>query len=586
MGNIKIPKHSFLYIASGPFKGYQAEYRNKYHGGKTITVLLLTGIEIYQNIDNVVFINNIGEEFQYFKTSDDDYTLKNLKTDIEQEQDDSTFFQEVEKKSSKRISIELVPGTFEQEYIEKDWVSLKSDNLTTYLSDFLNILDFSFNNSFINTHSSNLDILLTTNNIVLDEISKKKYCVAYVFIFINNLNIGYNNEIRWINNKGEECKITSNDDPSYVYCVSISSKFITEPEYDLKVYIENLLLLMKTNIYPSIKINEKLNKKSIILNSKSKSEVKIKFMRFPILNEKNKNDIFKNIKIYIKNTLINKIKNDILDSSNESENIIRQKFIKNFNYYIDNNKNKVNLDNYGYINIYNSFLEIEKDKFYKLFPSIERTQLNIIILESKKKIFDTINKDSSISDVFKEDLIHNFEHYLENTKISTLILKYINMYKNIILSENKKFYNNPFKYASNTEVSKSNSNNKNRDNSDLLKKSILLKMKNILINKINTGDLNPSDKKILEYIYNNALEIIQLSIYKLLRYSEILKHDVDIYQKNKISNILLFYDRFYILLNNEIKNNEKNNVVFNQKNYRDNINISKITKKLKVSKIK
>lgn len=349
MSNIKIPEHDFLYIVKGLYKGYECEYRSRIHKGLFLEVVLFSnGNEITIPIEYVVFVTKLKENLQYFPNHNGGFILKNLNDNTSQK-----ITKEIESvkrtQSENSVSEVMVPGTFSQEYIEPEYVTINNENvLNVFLKEFSDLLGFDFNNTFINTHALQLSNSLDKMNVVLNSEDKKKFVVAYIFVFLNNSGLGYNN----LNIK---CEITPNDDPKYIYCMSLLTKFISV-EYKIENYIKYLLGLLETKIIPSMKSN--YNKTSRIYNNIVTK--KYKPMRFPLLN-KPELDI---ITLNVKQKVIKKIEQDISYFMGEELNIVRTDFINNYERYI-NRENIINNNVIqSYLNLHKELLEIEKNKFY------------------------------------------------------------------------------------------------------------------------------------------------------------------------------------------------------------------------------
>ena len=188
MSNLKIPTHKFLFITNGPYKGYEADFRMRLHKGEFVELILhATGETIIVGVVNVKFITEHGSEFQYFPTSNGGFTLKELeksnrkityqlieeenkgmspvflpdiaKLDIQSDsevnsENDSDSGSESESdtdsdtsEKESRSEQKMVAGTFEQELIELEWISLGQDIMTKNLSELCQILEYSFTNT-------------------------------------------------------------------------------------------------------------------------------------------------------------------------------------------------------------------------------------------------------------------------------------------------------------------------------------------------------------------------------------------------------------------------------------------------------
>lgn len=508
MGKLKIPS-IFLRVISGPFKGYDAEFVSRYSRGEIIAIrIIATGNQIVVPITYVVFFIRTENKIYKYINIQNGYSLRELKSVddligtqiaiIEEESDSPSRYSpifipnpddmlveniEVElykmtiepSKDEDNMDIDIsknggdyveeynqeheeeahfVPGTYSQEFIESQYIVLDNHPISVFLKDFYSILGYNHNNSFINAHSLNLQSILSKeplNRIAYNNDIYKKFIVSYVFIYINNLGIGYNISAYCKDN------FTSNDDPKYVKCVSLKSKFI-DNDWDPYEYINFLLEGMDTSIVPIPNVSSYIStpRKTILLTPIKKNTIdsKIKFMKFPLILDEELNLIT----LKIKQEVIDKIDKDLLlmNKNRYTKSIIKN-FIKNFDDYNSGNRYKILHTNSNstesklilpYLKMYRQLIEVEKDKFYdKPIKTVinnseikynKYTSIKIQLMNDfKNEIINKIN-NPKISKSLKYAYEYVYENFKTIINLYSSDIKKIKIYYNIESDENEK----------------------------------------------------------------------------------------------------------------------------------------------------
>lgn len=489
MKNLKIPSR-FVIIIRGIFKGYTAEIDNIVHKGELLNVNIgPIGRNTTIPVEDVKFLSSDGGEWQYIK-SNEGYHLQLVYSSSgealvlveepigspgkdtalflpeDEAMDVNRFFVvEGENESGKDkdlLEIEENPDDAEDfinevannykyanEQCAREAVHKISGNVEVdYLDDFFSVLGFTLDNLSINTHYYRLKNALqaianiygiTTNNITI-----KIYIVAYIFLWVNNMGIGYPIEI-------DGCRQTSNDDPRFIMCVGKRSGFIEA--VDLQPFIEQLANVMDCRIIQSVVNVESLTNRFNLASVKSKNTKVTKVTNRAAI-AKTKNYVLSHVTIAMR-------------KANTNENKILQHFYDNFNEIILN-VNHPFLKEKGVKSLIIPFINDYIEQTNKIDVKYTRVHMydNIHVKEpTKQAILAQINIDSSKVDPetlkVLSELYNNFDRYvkfgirlnLNLDKKDAIIRPYIVKYYELLKIKEEEFYKNPVKSIAQEKVS-------------------------------------------------------------------------------------------------------------------------------------
>lgn len=450
MGNIKIPSKNLIITGNHIYKGYYAEYRSRIRQGEFLVIHLgCNGHEAILPIGNIIFIMPDGRFLQYryinnglslfevgkeeageiivVNEEPDSPSVRSplylpepdLNLEITEENEENEEI-DLEKTSKKKYSSSEKNTSSSEKYAKeyndiaqvlRQEVPLDSHPVTELLSIFFRLAGFTMDNVAINSHSTLLKEYLSNSmleSVVFNTVLYKTFVIAYVFIYINNLNIGY--PIAY-----PGCKMTPNDNPSFLLCVAIKSKFIEvnpDIKIDINYQIVALLKIMGTKIVPANPLLTVSNRFSLLRideNGRHKVSLKkSKLMRFPLLDQTENLQITTNAK----NIVNNKISNSIKNEKNNSVIHILETFVRRFDYYISGPgyrqliMNPMSLESnvlLPFVKEYKKRVDFEKDKFYdnmskttilNNLPKADTLTENLkakIISELNSKISDTLH---------------------------------------------------------------------------------------------------------------------------------------------------------------------------------------------------
>lgn len=477
---LKIPSRRLLISGNHFYKGYYAEYRERLRQGEFLIVHLgSTGQEITVPIENIIFLMDNAPSLRYVpvqtglglvevgkeekgeivtvKGTDEDNSLNTPLFVIDKNQNENENENEDNSLNTKRKrSTSSNEGDYDepdQEYQNTfneltnaliDSVPLNQNIITEMLQIMFSLLGFvNMNNVSINTHSMILQNHLNSpvfKKIAFNEDLYKTFVLAYIFIYINNMNLGYPLKI-------EGCRLTSNDDPKFILCVAIKSGFIKPltPDFNINTQIAMLLNVMNTKIVPSsvnVNIGDKfsfLRVSNTTKNTKEKNKPTIKLspkqMRFPLLDK----NVNLQIQVKVKNLIIEKIQYRLKnDSDLENVKVILQYFIDNFDTFLSGplffklNNNPELIESQiliPYIKEYKKLIDLQENIFYKNMsktsiinsvPQLSEINKDLqekVILNVNKKLLDTVN--NGIQDKVKENsILYILENYADILRLS------------------------------------------------------------------------------------------------------------------------------------------------------------------------
>lgn len=477
---LKIPSRRLLISGNHFYKGYYAEYRERLRQGEFLIVHLgSTGQEITVPIENIIFLMDNAPSLRYVpvqtglglvevgkeekgeivtvKGTDEDNSLNTPLFVIDKNQNENENENEDNSLNTKRKrSTSSNEGDYDepdQEYQNTfneltnaliDSVPLNQNIITEMLQIMFSLLGFvNMNNVSINTHSMILQNHLNSpvfKKIAFNEDLYKTFVLAYIFIYINNMNLGYPLKI-------EGCRLTSNDDPKFILCVAIKSGFIKPltPDFNINTQIAMLLNVMNTKIVPS-SVNVNIGDKFSFLrvsnttkntNEKNKPTIKLspKQMRFPLLDK----NVNLQIQVKVKNLIIEKVQYRLKnDSDLENVKVILQYFIDNFDTFLSGplffklNNNPELIESQiliPYIKEYKKLIDLQENIFYKNMsktsiinsvPQLSEINKDLqekVILNVNKKLLDTVN--NGIQDKVKENsILYILENYADILRLS------------------------------------------------------------------------------------------------------------------------------------------------------------------------
>lgn len=524
---LRIPS-IFLRIVSGPYKGYNAEYRQRIRQGEFLYVVIAaTGQFTTVPIEIVVFILEdgslkryvhrqkglslikIGQEesgeiinipeashnptemvfnadaedvvddnLQVHGTSDDAY--ERIKSIVQDDGEDEEMDEEYLNEDEIEEQSEQYMNAFNQfQQVAREHVELDNHPVTALLQQLFNLSGFNLDTVTINNHSTILKDALkgpSFENISFTTELYKTFVMAYVFIYVNNMNMGYPVVIK-------DCVPSANDDPVYIICIALKSGFITTNNPDsltIDNQIKLLTKVMNTKIIPSRgEINMTKRFASMKISGQGKSSIKplierktTNFQRFPIFSRGQS-------EVKVKEMIIGKVKNKIktYDLNSDTTSILRS-FVDNFDAYI------------------------------------------------KGPLFAKLN-------------------YNPDLKESKVLIPFIREYKKRLDFEEDKFYEKP---------SLSTITNSIPDNKDLIevKKTIINNINSRIISNINSGNTSDIERDALEYVLNNHMDIIS---YKFNDIRDMkLSLDTAGKRDREIINSILMYRKMYFDLIRKFKN--------------------------------
>jgi len=403
------------------------------------------------------------------------------------------------------------------------------------LYNFFSLIGMPMDNEAINNHSVILQNYLTNpafSHIIFNTTLYKMFVLAYIFIYINNLGIGYSVTY-------DGCRISPNDDPTYIVCVAYKSRFL-EALVNINEQIAELLNVMGTKIIPSdssLVISNRFsylrvvkNKLKPVINTK-----KPKVMRLSLLDSK----INKRISSLVNKTILDKAK----ASGVNIDNIEKYTSGALYRNLLENPENPL----LPYVNEYKQRIAFETDKFHVANLQIKNTV--------KAQIIDKI-KASKTQNKYVLDFAQDIDKYLYQLKYQSLIsnpntleaksvLPLINEYNKLIDKETDKFYNNQTLSTINNSIQSV----KAYEN-DIEERAATMLNSNI-ISAINSG-VAGEERTALEYTVTNYNKIIKLSATDI-KDIEISLVSANGYQKKHLDAILTYYKKFKALVSKMTK---------------------------------
>lgn len=431
---LKIPT-SNLKIVAGPYKGYNAEYRQRIRQGEFLYVIInATGEYATIPIGNIVFMMDDGKILKYINIQDNlvlgelgkeeagEIKVAGIDETIQAKEmveflNDITTDSDPETDEEMEIDEDTPEASFANlQHVQKKSTELDTHPVTGFLQEFFEITGFDMDKSSVNKHSKSLQgYLKKIKNTVFNENLYKTFVMAYIFIFVNNMNIGY--PVAGI--KG--CRIKPNDDPRYIVCVAVASGFVDPPDpdsFNINSQIKMLLKTMGTSIIPSdvgVSIVRDIKAMKINNNSKPKQVViprTDKKQRFPILDTSQ-------IEKDVRNFILNKVRT-IPEFTH---------FVDNFDSYIkgplfaklNTNPNLPESKMFmPFIKEYKERLAFEEDKLYQKKPrqiritdpkNIRRDTINSINKKIKK-----VRKDNNLPEIKDNALRYVQENHMDIIK--------------------------------------------------------------------------------------------------------------------------------------------------------------------------
>lgn len=476
MTKLKIPS-KFLKITGGPFKGYEAEFKDRLRQGEFLVVNIgATGNEATIPISNIIFVMEDGRLLRYIPVQTGLSLIEVGKEEsgeiiVVRETIDSpsrglpVFFPETDLENIEIETIETGDnpevdyGDEEAEreeeskedlltenYIDtlrafRDVVVLDDSIVTQYISELFQILGFHMDNVSINHHSKILQDAIKNNllqGLEFTEDLLKSFVIAYIFIHVNNMGIGYPISIPGV-------KMKSNDDPSFIANTAFKRQF-TKSLFNIEGQIQVLSEILQTKIVPSTGMLSGIANRFALLRVSSKTKKstsliantggKLKMLKFPLYEDTYK----KQSEIKAKTVILNKLSKKIKNSSDEISKNMLQNLQNNFDVYIKGPTfKKLNNDPdlleskvlFPYIKEYKERLEIEEEKFYqdankmivknasyKKVVSPEKQIIKKEILKSiNAKLESVISKDNTEQDRLLKYIITNSEKISNMTSL-------------------------------------------------------------------------------------------------------------------------------------------------------------------------
>jgi len=350
-------------------------------------------------------------------------------------------------------------NSYEQEtQTQRDMVVEDPHQFTKFLNQLFSIIGIDMDKTSINIHSRSLQDI--NRKMKSQEISENLYklkVISYVFIYMNQLNLGYPKT------GIAGCETRANDDPEYILCVSVKTKFLDESLAKKQMiipYINEMLDIMEVDIVPSgsskIFVEKEFNKEDKMISQFSRTAIS------PVVEFSNKKrklrtvkkipkTSYRNIELSVKDLIFSKIDKEIKNSNNFEKINYLEDLKKNFEEYIKGPM----------------FLQIKNN------PRTEK---------------------------------------------SKILAPFIKQYKDIIDLEEDEYYNNPVGYTIlNSRVPKQ----KYIDN---ITEQVAMDLNKRLIQKLKNNNFNSSkEKQQIEYVLKNVSNIIKWTPYILKRKKIILK---------------------------------------------------------------
>lgn len=453
---LKIPSVNLMIIGNHVYKGYRAEYKERLRQGEFLVVVLKSNGQLtHVPIQNIVFIMDDGRLFKYILDQNEGLTLVEYGTGKEVKNVPSIpeiisnnkispiMDTELEKQSSESRKDSMEEDGQEEEitYLDsfegvknanREMVILESNKFSKNLEIIFNLLGFEMDTPSINYHSNYLKDILENpffKNITFNSELYKTYALAYVFIYINQMGIGYPIIV-------SGCRLSSNDDPSYITCVASKTNFIkVDPkQFNIDQQIVHLLNSMGTRLVPApqdlglsnkfsmLKMKKPFDNKKISPVIKTR-DIKPKMMtQFPRMTK----DVSNAIKDQVKNYIKKKLQKNIKKEGDLTVQNILEHFNNNFESYIKGpnftriNNNKELLESkviIPYIKEYIERVDLEEKNFYK--KPIKKTSKTTL-----KKKTAPVKKTQELKTNFKKYIIPrvnaSIKQILENPEISRI----------------------------------------------------------------------------------------------------------------------------------------------------------------------
>lgn len=440
MAKIKIPSKNALIYGHYLYKGYYCniiERNNK--SGDVLNVLLITsGSRVPIHINNLIFIMPDGEKFVY-ENKDGVYTLKKFSehkdTLLSMTEDLSKLhFKEMPTKdtlldmtkelstaeytynsesstpkssSSSKMSIqeeepaenELLIGYNHLEHIRND-ISINDDIYTKNFFILVTILGLDFDNTSVNIHGKKLQEIENHKALLGYPRDTEKFiktlCMVYIFIHLNNLDIGIPVAMK-------DCDRTPGDDPRYLICICMKNKYIQTEEFTSE-FIELtkvILKILNTEIVPSISLDSQSNKRvhqrnNIIHKTLTKKTVtkqfkakgKLKSMVLTKLKSIPKKELSSTEK-YVKDDIVSRLKIELQTFSGTNKKIME--------FIVDNFENLVQPRNYA------KLLEQNEPVAKIVKPFINEYKRQVRIIDSHNQVEKVpVNDDFIISEISRK----------------------------------------------------------------------------------------------------------------------------------------------------------------------------------------
>jgi hypothetical protein len=437
MGKLSIPS-SNLMIVGGPYKGYFAEYRERLRQGEALVVVIgATGQTASIPIQNIHFLMNDGKVLKYVpvqtglglvevgssspgqvitikekKNSPSEFSPVFLPESLSEEIDFSedeemTGYNDEEEDIVKGVAdMSISTGDAPVVLLRENIVpkNKSSDKTFVLTKDLFDLLGFEMDNESVSFHVDNLKKLLAHEALVEINVKNqnilKTMVMAYVFIHVNNMGLGYP-----LNFEGITMK--PNDDPSFITEVCYKKGY-TKDVFDIRENIRILSILSGTSIVPAttstnVMINSLASRFSLIRVSRNKSGINLgpvidgvgiqETLRFPLYPESQKTSAAYKAKQIISSKILAKIEKQGIK---DTERKILSDFLKNMGSYMKGSvfsrlNNNPDLAEsrilMPYIAEYRDILKIEKNRFYD-----GRVKSKTPMTEDKKRLVSEMIK--------------------------------------------------------------------------------------------------------------------------------------------------------------------------------------------------
>lgn len=473
VNKLKIPSENLMIVGNNFYKGYRAEYRERLRQGEFLIVeLLSTGQRTHIPIENIVFIMNDNRLVKYVLDQNGglklvDYETGRMPVDlstIPEKKSSSEKFSPVEEdvdmedsdKKTKNIEDEDEDLMTNKEYLNsfqdiqttnRETIKIEYNPISKNLEIIFNLLGFEMDNTSINHHSRYLEDILKNpffKNITFTEDLYKTYSLAYVFIYINQMGMGYP-----IPKPG--CRLTPNDDPSFITCVALQSNFIkaNPSDFSIEDQITHLLISMGSKLVPPPE-DLGLTSKFSLLNFRKSQQKR----SAPVIKTRNiKPKLMSNFPLMAKSTLL-------------------QTELKTKEYIYEKIRNRID----------------------------EEENLTVkSVLENFKNNFDSYIKGAAFI------RINNNPELME----SRIIMPFVKEFKQRLELEEKKFYDKPLRQTI------KNSKRIGKRKTDNIKDLILPRMNAGIKRILQKPDLTRIEKNALEYVLRNIEEIVKYDSNKI-----------------------------------------------------------------------